>query len=190
MNLSLGQALDGFLLKSQFPWPSHIPPPLPRASGPPWISPGWTGAGQLLPARRVGAAGGPWPALPAQLGQWPRSGWSRHAVRSGIKARGGVRGINPGLLNAIEAFKMDFAVVLKRSLPEVRCHPASWPFPRSPMCFSIDPTSHHCVPAQTPVGASPSPFPPLLCYKRATGRCKPMEGLKAANTKKPSKTGL
>lgn len=50
-------------------------------------------------------------------GSSPGSGWSRRAVRSGIKARGGVRGINPGLLNAIEVFKMDFAVVLKISLP-------------------------------------------------------------------------
>lgn len=44
MNLSLGQARDGFLLKSQFPWPSHIPPHLPNALGPPQVAPGWTGA--------------------------------------------------------------------------------------------------------------------------------------------------
>lgn len=50
-------------------------------------------------------------------GQQPQSGWRRSAVQNGIKAREGVRGINPGLLNTMEVFNLDFAVFLEVSLP-------------------------------------------------------------------------
>lgn len=50
-------------------------------------------------------------------GQQPQSGRRRSAVRKGIKAREGVRRINPRLLNTMEVFNLDFAGVLKISLP-------------------------------------------------------------------------
>lgn len=54
---------------------------------------------------------------PGTAGQQPQRGWRRSAAQNGIKAREGVREINPRLLNTMEVFNLDFAVVLKINLP-------------------------------------------------------------------------
>lgn len=62
---------------------------------------------------------------PGTAGQQPHSGWRRSAVQNGIKAREGVREINPRLLSTMEVFNWDFAVVLKINLPISWCQSLS-----------------------------------------------------------------
>lgn len=54
---------------------------------------------------------------PGTAGQQPQSSWRRSAVQNRIEAREEVRETNPRLLNTMEVFNPDFAVVLKISLP-------------------------------------------------------------------------
>lgn len=58
----------------------------------------------------------------------------------------------------MEVFKMDFALVLKISLPKSQVQSPSWLFPCSPMCFTVHPTSHHCS-CTNSSGCFPNPFP-------------------------------
>lgn len=63
-------------------------------------------------ASPAGGRGWPMASSLGTVGQQPQSGWRRSAVQNGIKAREGVREINPRLLNTMEVFNLDFAIVL------------------------------------------------------------------------------